>query len=77
MLGQYLYHGPGQAHGLCFSVKVVVTTPPSLRNMYKELSTDVEGFTAPSHGHLVGQGVLSVEKKPIDWKDLQLELEES
>ncbi len=45
--------------------------------MYKELSTDVEGFTAPSHGHLVGQGVLSVEKKPIDWKDLQLELEES
>ncbi len=61
MLGQDPYHGPGQAHGLCFSVRLGVATPPSLRNMYKELSTDVEGFTPPSHGNLMGwatQGVL-------------------
>ncbi len=61
MLGQDPYHGPGQAHGLCFSVRVGVGIPPSLRNMYKELSTDVDGFMAPSHGYLMGwarQGVL-------------------
>jgi len=61
ILGQDPYHGPGQAHGLCFSVKPGVRSPPSLLNMYKELATDIEGFTKPDHGHLTGwadQGVL-------------------
>lgn len=61
ILGQDPYHGPNQAHGLCFSVKAGVKTPPSLRNMYKELLTDIDGFTEPSHGTLTPwaeQGVL-------------------
>lgn len=61
ILGQDPYHGPNQAHGLCFSVKAGVKTPPSLRNMYKELLTDIDGFTEPSHGMLTPwaeQGVL-------------------
>ena len=61
MLGQDPYHGPRQAHGLCFSVRLGVQVPPSLRNMYQELMNDVEGFTVPSHGYLMGwarQGVL-------------------
>src|SRR4249920_3452731 len=41
MLGQDPYHGPGQAHGLCFSVPDGVPPPPSLQNMYKELNTDI------------------------------------
>ena len=60
ILGQDPYHGPGQAHGLCFSVKPGVPPPPSLVNIFKELRTDV-GFTPPGHGHLVHwaqQGVL-------------------
>lgn len=60
ILGQDPYHGPGQAHGLCFSVQPGVRVPPSLANMYKELVTDV-GFVPPSHGNLVAwarQGVL-------------------
>ncbi len=60
MIGQDPYHGPGQAHGLCFSVKKGIAVPPSLKNMYKELADDV-GFTIPSHGELIGwakQGVL-------------------
>ncbi len=60
ILGQDPYHGPGQAHGLCFSVKRGVRVPPSLANMYKELATDV-GFTPPAHGNLEAwarQGVL-------------------
>ncbi|MCW2410248.1 MULTISPECIES: uracil-DNA glycosylase [unclassified Sphingobium] len=60
ILGQDPYHGPGQAHGLCFSVKPGVRPPPSLVNIFKELRTDV-GFTPPGHGHLVHwaeQGVL-------------------
>ena len=44
--------GPGQAHGLCFSVLRGVQTPPSLKNIYKELADDVEGFQVPSHGNL-------------------------
>ena len=55
------YHQPGQAHGLCFSVRKGVTVPPSLRNIYKELTTDIPGFKAPSHGFLESwakQGVL-------------------
>lgn len=61
ILGQDPYHGPGQAHGLCFSVKPGVPPPPSLVNIYKELATDIPGFETPSHGYLGGwadQGVL-------------------
>ena len=52
ILGQDPYHGPNQAHGLCFSVKAGVKTPPSLKNMYKELLSDIGGFTEPNHGTL-------------------------
>ena len=61
ILGQDPYHGPNQAHGLCFSVQRPVPPPPSLVNMYKELESDIEGFKRPKHGCLVGwsqQGVL-------------------
>lgn len=60
LIGQDPYHGPGQAHGLCFSVKRGVDVPPSLKNMYKELETDI-GFKPPKHGELIEwakQGVL-------------------
>ena len=60
ILGQDPYHGPGQAHGLCFSVQHGVAIPPSLKNIYKEQETDV-GITIPNHGNLeawAGQGVL-------------------
>ncbi|MGB5854928.1 MAG: uracil-DNA glycosylase [Oceanisphaera sp.] len=63
ILGQDPYHGPNQAHGLCFSVLPGVKVPPSLRNMYKELTTDITGFTAPEHGYLTSwaeQGVLMI-----------------
>ncbi|CAK9301315.1 unnamed protein product [Gordionus sp. m RMFG-2023] len=61
ILGQDPYHNPKQAHGLCFSVLPYVQPPPSLINIYKELKTDIDGFTPPSHGYLKGwadQGVL-------------------
>ncbi|XP_033730346.1 uracil-DNA glycosylase-like isoform X1 [Pecten maximus] len=61
ILGQDPYHGPKQAHGLCFSVQKGVKPPPSLENMFKELSSDIEGFKHPGHGTLIGwaeQGVL-------------------
>ncbi len=60
IIGQDPYHGEGQAHGLCFSVKKGVTPPPSLKNIYKELHSDI-GFVIPSHGELTSwakQGVL-------------------
>ncbi|MDT8428212.1 MAG: uracil-DNA glycosylase [Pseudomonadales bacterium] len=60
ILGQDPYHGPGQAHGLCFSVKPGVEIPPSLRNIYKEISADL-GLPIPQHGFLQSwaeQGVL-------------------
>ncbi|MBE5922687.1 MAG: uracil-DNA glycosylase [Lachnospiraceae bacterium] len=60
ILGQDPYHGEGQAHGLCFSVKPEVEIPPSLVNIYKELQSDL-GCTIPNHGYLVEwaeQGVL-------------------
>lgn len=60
MLGQDPYHGPGQAHGLCFSVQRGVPQPPSLQNMFKELQNDLS-ITPPSHGNLTDwtkQGVL-------------------
>jgi uracil-DNA glycosylase len=52
ILGQDPYHGDGQAHGLSFSVKKGITVPPSLKNIYKELETDIEGFKTPNHGDL-------------------------
>ncbi|XP_006530347.1 uracil-DNA glycosylase isoform X1 [Mus musculus] len=61
ILGQDPYHGPNQAHGLCFSVQRPVPPPPSLENIFKELSTDIDGFVHPGHGDLSGwarQGVL-------------------
>lgn len=51
LLGQDPYHGPGQAHGLCFSVQDGVPPPPSLVNIFKELHTDT-GTPIPSHGNL-------------------------
>ena len=51
ILGQDPYHGAGQAHGLCFSVRRGVTIPPSLRNVYQELRNDL-GVPTPSHGNL-------------------------
>lgn len=60
ILGQDPYHGPGQAHGLCFSVQKGVTPPPSLQNIFKELKADV-GIPQPAHGNLTcwaEQGVL-------------------
>lgn len=60
ILGQDPYHGPGQAHGMCFSVKKGVAIPPSLVNIYKELKEDI-GFEIPGHGFLeswADQGVL-------------------
>jgi len=60
LLGQDPYHGPGQAHGLCFSVQNGIAPPPSLINIYKELQTDT-GTPVPNHGNLTRwaqQGVL-------------------
>lgn len=60
ILGQDPYHGPGQAHGLCFSVQPGVPVPPSLQNMFKELERDL-GIARPDHGYLMPwaqQGVL-------------------
>ena len=51
VLGQDPYHGPGQAHGLCFSVLRGVQVPPSLVNIYRELHDDI-GFKIPRHGCL-------------------------
>lgn len=62
ILGQDPYHGENQAHGLCFSVKPGVKTPPSLVNIYKELKNDI-GFEIPNHGYLVPwakQGILMI-----------------
>lgn len=60
ILGQDPYHGAGQAHGLCFSVRPGVRVPPSLKNIYKELADDV-GAVPVRHGYLqhwADQGVL-------------------
>ena len=60
ILGQDPYHGAGQAHGLSFSVTGAVRVPPSLRNMFKELQTDL-GIVPPTHGnltHWAREGVL-------------------
>jgi uracil-DNA glycosylase len=60
ILGQDPYHGPGQAHGLCFSVPHGIKPPPSLVNIFKELNTDT-GAKIPAHGNLESwaeQGVM-------------------
>lgn len=60
VIGQDPYHGDGQAHGLCFSVKPDIEIPPSLVNIYKELNSDL-GCDIPNHGYLTKwakQGVL-------------------
>lgn len=60
ILGQDPYHGPGQAHGLCFSVPGGVAQPPSLQNIFKELNSDL-GIPVPKNGNLESwakQGVL-------------------
>ena len=60
ILGQDPYHGPGQAHGLCFSVPDGVPPPPSLKNVFKEMQSDL-GLSPPAHGSLESwarQGVL-------------------
>lgn len=61
IIGQDPYHGYGQAHGLCFSVNHGIKQPPSLQNIFKELTTDIPGFKAPVSGNLEAwakQGVL-------------------
>jgi uracil-DNA glycosylase len=61
ILGQDPYHGPNQAHGLCFSVQYGIPPPPSLVNIFKELQQDIDPFTLPDHGnlqHWAEQGVL-------------------
>lgn len=71
ILGQDPYHGPGEAHGLSFSVPDGIKTPPSLRNIYREIATDLDRLLLPNSGnlsHWANQGVLllnatlSVEK---------------
>ncbi len=60
ILGQDPYHGVGQAHGLCFSVKKGIEPPPSLKNIYEEMHSDL-GMDIPTHGELTAwakQGVL-------------------
>lgn len=60
ILGQDPYHGVNQANGLAFSVHKGIAIPPSLRNIYKELESDINGFIAPNHGSLTAwaqQGV--------------------
>ena len=60
ILGQDPYHGPKQAHGLCFSVQPGVAPPPSLKNIFKEMESDL-GYPPPNHGDLEAwatQGVL-------------------
>lgn len=61
ILGQDPYHGPNQAHGLCFSVNNGISIPPSLQNIFKELAKDIDGYKIPVSGNLTNwakQGVL-------------------
>jgi len=77
IIGQDPYHGPNQAHGLCFSVKPGIKPPPSLKNIYKELKSDL-ALEIPNHGFLESwakngalmlNNVLSVEhSKPASHK---------
>ena len=84
ILGQDPYYKEGQAHGLAFSVKKGVKIPPSLRNMYKELESDIEHFKSPEHGDLTSwseQGVFLLnnvltvtENKPDSHKKIGWEI---
>lgn len=61
IIGQDPYHEPGQAHGMCFSVKPGVPVPPSLQNIYREIASEFPGWQAPEDGFLLRwaqQGVL-------------------
>lgn len=61
IVGQDPYHGPGQAHGLCFSVPQGIANPPSLQNIFKEMTADLKLSATPKHGCLLSwakQGVL-------------------
>ena len=61
ILGQDPYHEPGQAHGMCFSVKPGIPVPPSLQNIYKEIAAEYPGWPVPADGYLqkwADQGVL-------------------
>ncbi|KAB3530545.1 uracil-DNA glycosylase [Alkaliphilus serpentinus] len=79
ILGQDPYHGPGQAHGLSFSVKPGIKQPPSLQNIFKELQEDL-GYSIPNNGYLVKwaqEGVLLLntvltvrQSQPNSHKDL-------
>jgi len=83
LIGQDPYHGEGEAHGLLFSVKKGIRIPPSLRNIYKELASDIQ-FQIPDHGYLkkwADEGVfllntiLTVEKdQPLSHKNLGWEI---
>ena len=59
ILGQDPYHGPDQAHGLCFSVQRGVKTPPSLVNIYKEIHRDL-GIEIPTHGNLTHLSLIHI-----------------
>ncbi len=61
IIGQDPYHGVGEANGLCFSVNNDVKIPPSLRNIYREIASDLDSIFMPNHGnlqHWANQGVL-------------------
>lgn len=72
LLGQDPYHGEGEANGLCFSVNEGIKIPPSLRNIYKELESDITEFEKPNHGNLQNwakQGVLLLNTSLTVLKD--------
>ena len=69
IIGQDPYHGPGQAHGLCFSVNDGVPFPPSLVNIFKEIQDDL-GTPVPPTGNLTrwaSQGVLLLNETKLSW----------
>jgi uracil-DNA glycosylase len=72
ILGQDPYHGEEEANGLCFSVNKGIRVPPSLRNIYKELATDINHFKTPNHGNIENwakQGVLLLNTSLTVLKD--------
>lgn len=73
IIGQDPYHGAGEANGLCFSVNDAVKIPPSLRNIFREMSDDLETIFMPSSGNLsawAAQGVLLLNASLTVRKDL-------
>ena len=67
ILGQDPYHGPGEAHGLAFSVPDGIRIPPSLQNIYREIATDIDQLMLPSSGNLLPWAKQGV-KKNVDFK---------